>query len=55
VKGDHYLSFVNGVATADFTQPGDPEGYIGFQVHGIKKGSGPYSVRWRKVKFREIK
>lgn len=55
VKGDHYQSFVNGVATADFTQPGDPEGHIGFQVHGIKKGTGPYSVRWRNVKFRETK
>lgn len=55
VKADHYQSFVNGVAAADFTQPGDPEGFIGFQVHGIKKGSGPYCVRWRKVKFREIK
>lgn len=55
VKGDHYQSFVNGVATADFSQPGDPEGYIGFQVHGIKAGTGPYSVRWRNVKFRETK
>jgi len=55
VKGDHYQSFVNGVATADFTQAGDPEGYIGFQVHGIKKGDGPFNVRWRKVKFRETK
>lgn len=55
VKGDHYQSFVNGVATADFTQPGDPEGHVGFQVHGIKKGAGPYSVRWRNVKFREAK
>ena len=55
VKGDHYQSFVNGVKAADFTQPGDPEGYIGFQVHGIKKGTGPYSVRWRNVKFRETK
>ena len=55
VKGDHYQSFVNGVATADFKQPGDPEGYIGFQVHGIKKGSGPFEVRWKNVKFRETK
>lgn len=55
VKGDHYQSFVNGVKTADFSQPGDPEGHIGFQVHGIKKGTGPYSVSWRKVKFRETK
>ncbi len=55
VKGDHYQSFVNGVKTADFSQPGDPEGHIGFQVHGIKKGTGPYSVSWRNVKFRETK
>jgi hypothetical protein len=52
VKGDHYQSFVNGVKTADFRQPGDPEGHIGFQVHGIKKGTGPYSVRWRNVRIR---
>ncbi|MES2598956.1 MAG: DUF1080 domain-containing protein [Verrucomicrobiota bacterium] len=54
VKGDHYQSFVNNVKTADFTQPGDPEGNIGFQVHGIKKGSGPYTVRWRAVKFKTL-
>jgi hypothetical protein len=55
VKGDHYQSWVNDVPAADFKQPNDPEGHIGFQVHGIKKGSGPYSVRWRNVKFRETK
>lgn len=54
VKGDHYQSFVNGVKTADFHQPGDPEGYIGFQVHGIKKGTGPYTVRWRAVKLKTL-
>ncbi len=54
VQGDHYQSFVNGVKTADFKQPGDPEGHIGFQVHGIKKGSGPYLVRWRAVKFKTL-
>lgn len=55
VKGDHYRSWVNGVPTADFKQPGDPEGFIGFQVHGIKKGTGPFSVRWRNVKFKETR
>lgn len=55
VKGDHYQSWVNGVPTADFRQSDDPEGYIGFQVHGIKKGTGPYSVRWRNVRFRETR
>ncbi|HYF34868.1 MAG TPA: DUF1080 domain-containing protein [Prosthecobacter sp.] len=54
VKGDHYQSFVNGVKTADFSQPGDPEGLIGFQVHGIKKGTGPFQVRWKEVKFRKL-
>ena len=54
VQGDHYQSFVNGVKTADFTQPGDPEGHIGFQVHGIKKGSGPYTVCWKNVKFKTL-
>ena len=54
VDGDHYRSWVNGVATADFTQANDPEGHIGFQVHGIKQGTGPYTVRWRKVMFRPL-
>jgi hypothetical protein len=54
VQGDHYQSFVNGVKTADFKQPNDPEGHIGFQVHGIKKGTGPFSVRWKNVKFRAL-
>jgi len=54
VQGDHYQSFVNGVKTADFTQPNDPEGHIGFQVHGIKKGTGPYIVQWKEVKFRAL-
>jgi hypothetical protein len=54
VQGDHYQSFVNGVKTADFHQSGDPEGNIGFQVHGIKKGSGPYTVRWKNVKFKAL-
>ena len=55
VKGDRYQSWVNGVPTADFRQSDDPEGYIGFQVHGIKAGTGPYSVQWRNVRIRATK
>jgi hypothetical protein len=55
VVGDHYQSWVNDILTADFTQLGDPEGHIGFQVHGIKKGTGPFIARWRNVKVRELK
>jgi hypothetical protein len=54
VKGDHYRSWVNDIPTADFRQPHDPEGHIGFQVHGIRKGDGPFEVRWRNVKFRPL-
>lgn len=54
VKGDHYQSWVNGVPVADFRQPDDPEGYLGFQVHQVKKGTGPFSVRWRNVRVREM-
>jgi hypothetical protein len=54
VEGDHYRSWVNGVPTADFREPHDPEGHIGFQVHGIRKGDGPFEVRWRNVQFRPL-
>jgi hypothetical protein len=30
-------------------------GFIGLQVHGIAKGTGPYEVRWRNIAIREIK
>ena len=55
VQGDRYRSWVNDVPTADFRQPDDPEGYIGFQVHGVKAGTGPFTVRWRNIRFREAK
>lgn len=31
-----------------------PKGLIGLQVHGIKKGSGPYEVRWRNLKIKSL-
>lgn len=31
-----------------------PKGFIGLQVHGIGKGQGPYEVRWRNLKIREL-
>ena len=33
----------------------DKRGFIGLQVHGIAKGEGPYQVRWRNVRIRELK
>ncbi|MEM9480060.1 MAG: DUF1080 domain-containing protein [Verrucomicrobiota bacterium] len=54
-KGNHIQSWVNGVKCADFKDDMDASGFIGFQVHGIKKGTGPYEVRWRNIRIRELK
>jgi hypothetical protein len=54
-QGDHIRSWVNGVACADFHDKTDSSGFIGLQVHGIKAGTGPYSVRWKNVRLRELK
>lgn len=54
-KGNRIQSWVNGVKCADFTDDMDKTGFIGLQVHGIKKGTGPYEVRWRNIRIRELK
>lgn len=54
-QGNRIRSFVNGVAVADFEDDRDASGFIGLQVHSIKKGTGPYSVSWRNVRIRELK
>lgn len=54
-RGDHIQSWVNGVACADFHDATDATGFIGLQVHGIKKGTGPYQVRWKNIRLREVK
>lgn len=55
VQGDRYRSWVNGEPASDFTDGEDERGFIGLQVHGIPKGEGPYQVRWRNVRVRELK
>lgn len=54
-QGDHMQTFINGSKIADFKDSMTAKGIIGLQVHGIKKGTGPYSVRWRNIKIRELK
>ena len=54
-QGDHIRSWVNGIPFADFHDPTDASGFIGLQVHGIKKETGPYQVRWKNVRIRELK
>lgn len=54
-KGNRIQSWVNGVKCADFTDDMDATGFIGLQVHSIKKGTGPFEVRWRNIRIRELK
>jgi hypothetical protein len=57
VQGKRIQTWVNGVAIVDFEEDKTemPSGFIGLQVHGIAKGTGPYSVRWREIYLRELK
>ncbi len=55
VQGHRYRSWVNGVPAADFTDDMDQQGFLGLQVHAIKKGTGPYQVRWRNIRIKELK
>jgi hypothetical protein len=56
-RGQRITTYVNGVQVADFdeTQTGFSSGFIGLQVHGIKKGAGPFEVRWRNIRLKELK
>jgi hypothetical protein len=54
VQGNRYRSWVNGVAASDFTDDLDRQGFVGLQVHGIARGAGPYEVRWRNMRIKEL-
>ena len=54
-QGDRIRSCVNGIPCADFRDTLDATGFIGLQVHSIAKGKGPYEVRWKNIRLRELK
>ena len=58
-KGPRIQTFINGKKIEDLTHEkiyeSHPKGFIGLQVHGIRKGSGPYEVRWRNITLKELK
>lgn len=55
VQGNRYRSWINGQPASDFTDDADTHGFIGLQVHGIAKDQGPFQVRWRDVRIKELK
>jgi hypothetical protein len=58
-KGPRIQTWINDQPIEDITHEGIykdfPSGFIGLQVHGIKKGTGPFEVRWRNIRLKELK
>lgn len=55
-KGDRIQTWVNGKPIADIRDPDSSQkGFLGLQVHGIKEATGPFEVRWRNIRVRELK
>lgn len=58
-RGPRIQTWINGQPIDDLTHEGiyetHPKGFIALQVHGIRKGTGPYEVAWRNLRLRELK
>ncbi len=58
-KGPRIQTWINGVAVDDLTDEAifttHPKGFISLQVHGIKKGTGPFEAAWKNIRIRELK
>ena len=56
-KGPRIQVWINGEPISDLTDEKvfatHPSGFIGLQVHGVRD-RGPFDVRWRKLRLREI-
>jgi hypothetical protein len=54
--GKSIKTWVNDVPVADLVdeKSGMSCGFIGLQVHGIARGTGPYEVRWRNIRLKNL-
>ncbi len=54
--GKSIKTWVNDVPVADLVdeKSGMASGFIGLQVHGIRRGTGPYEVRWRNIQIKDL-
>ena len=56
--GNKIETWINGHQISDLTHEerfkSHPKGFIGLQVHGIGAGKGPFEVRWRNLKLRDL-
>ncbi|MDD7986568.1 DUF1080 domain-containing protein [Lentisphaera marina] len=57
--GDQITTWLNGNKVITTTVPAErhstnSSGFIGLQIHGIKKGTGPFQIAWKNIKIKEI-
>lgn len=57
-RGPRIETWVNGQKIEDLTDQAayrvNPQGFIGLQVHGIRRGSAPCEVAWRNLRIRPL-
>lgn len=54
-KGDRIQTWINGISIEDLRDPESSQsGFVGLQVHGIGKDTGPFEVRWRDLRVRNL-
>lgn len=57
-QGPRIQTFINGQPIEDLTDAAiyetHPKGFIGLQVHGIGKETGPFDVSWRNIRIKEL-
>jgi hypothetical protein len=53
-KGDSINTWINAIACSKFRDSMTAKGVIGLQVHSIAKGTGPFEVRWRNLRIKEL-
>lgn len=57
-KGPQIQTWINDAKIEDLTDEEiyktHAKGFIGLQVHGIQKGTGPFEVAWRNIRIKEL-
>lgn len=53
-RGPSIRTWLNGVKAADLKDDVDAKGFIGLQVHGVKKELAGIEVRWRNIRIEEL-
>ncbi len=54
-RGDSIKTWLNGVPAADLKDSKTPRGFIALQVHGVGGRTEPLEVRWRNIRFKELR